>query len=78
MFRMASVVICMACLFRSTIGEIVKLIDIAHEGWSTLLEEILYFTRRLEFPTFLRYFLYIMPTTSLHGLSATYLLGMSL
>ena len=78
MFRMASVVICMACLSRSTIGEIVKLIDIAHEGWSTLLEEIFYFTRRQEFPTFLRYCLYIMPTTSLHGLSATYLLGMSL
>ena len=68
----------MASLFKSAIGENVRLINISSEEWSALLEKIFYFTRRQEFPTFLLYFLYSMPTKSLHGLSVAYLLVVSL
>ena len=57
-------------------GEIVKLVNISNEGWSASSEKIFYFARRQEFPTFLRYFLYSMPTTSIDGLSAIYFLGL--
>jgi len=69
---MASVPICVAYLFRSTIGEIVKLINISNEEWLALLEKIFYFTRRREYPIFLRHFLYIMRTMSLYGLSVIF------
>ena len=69
------VLVCMACLFRSTIGEIVKLINISNKEWLPLLEKIFYFTRRQDSPTFLRYYLYSMPTTSLYDLSGTNFLG---
>ena len=68
-----SVLICMMCLFGTTIEEIVKIIDFSHEEWSKLLEKILYFTRIHALPTFLRYALYRMYAISLNGLSATYL-----
>ena len=71
-----SVLICMLCLFRSTIGEIVKLVNISNEEWLALLEKIFYFTRRQESPTFLPYFLYSIPNTSLYDLRAPYFLGL--
>ena len=75
-----SILNCMEYLFRSTIGEIVKLIDISNKEWSALLEKIFYSTRRQKFPTFLRYALYsvICLTTLLYSLSVTYFLAVSL
>ena len=70
-----SIPICLACLFWSTIEEILKLINISNKEWLALLEKIFFFTKRQEFPTFLRYVLYSMPTTLLQILSATYFFG---
>ena len=60
------VLIYMACLFRSTIGEIVKLINIYNEEWLALLGKIHCFTRRQDFATFLQYVHYITIWPSFH------------
>ena len=72
------VLICMAYLFRSTTGEIVNLWIFLLQNARLCWKKVFYFTRRQECPTFLRSILYSMPTISLYGVSAIYLLGVSL
>ena len=72
-----SVLICMTCLFWSTIGEIVELISVSNEGWSALLEKSFISQGGTSFP-----FSMIFHVKYTHyitiGLSATYFFCVSL